>query len=379
MRLRRGWRCSGIAWGATLCGLAAAAGGVALAAPSQKTKKEDQTQTLQLPRELPGAVEGDTRRLAFYVTPLSAKGLLSQQIRTAVKALERRAGSDTILKIRAFVAGPGDVRRVRDLVSDIFAERQHPLPSLSLIRSGGLPLEGAQVVLEAIASSRKILNPHGLAFISGQAAVSANPLDPVEPLMAQSLESLRQAVHAAGASAGDVVRVTCFVSSLANPVAWRGLVEREYPRAAVNYVQPQRAPGRAMAACEAVARLSADPGPLRMVSAGGLGAQPGQSQIALVGGGRVVLTGTQVSFGYDPADARLAFERLRKELEQSGSSMRNVAFVHYYPLAQSIAAQIRTVRQDFFDAERPPAGSMVLFEGLTSMDAGFAVDVVAVK
>jgi enamine deaminase RidA (YjgF/YER057c/UK114 family) len=134
-----------------------------------------------------------------------------------------------------------------------------------------------------------------------------------------------------------------------------------------------------MAACEAVARLSADPGPLRMVSAGGLGAQPGQSQIALVGGGRVVLTGTQVSFGYDPADARLAFERLRKELEQSGSSMRNVAFVHYYPLAQSIAAQIRTVRQDFFDAERPPAGSMVLFEGLTSMDAGFAVDVVAVK
>lgn len=62
MRLRRGWRCSGIAWGATLCGLAAAAGGVALAAPSQKTKKEDQTQTLQLPRELPGAVEGEDRK-----------------------------------------------------------------------------------------------------------------------------------------------------------------------------------------------------------------------------------------------------------------------------------------------------------------------------
>jgi enamine deaminase RidA (YjgF/YER057c/UK114 family) len=37
------------------------------------------------------------------------------------------------------------------------------------------------------------------------------------------------------------------------------------------------------------------------------------------------------------------------------------------------------VRLDFFDADRPPAGSMFLFEGLTSMDAGFAVDVVAVK
>jgi len=60
-------------------------------------------------------------------------------------------------KIRAFVAGPGDVRRVRDLVSELFTERQKPLPSLSLIRSGGLPLEGAQVVLEAIASSQQAL------------------------------------------------------------------------------------------------------------------------------------------------------------------------------------------------------------------------------
>ena len=116
-----------------------------------------------------------------------------------------------------------------------------------------------------------------------------------------------------------------------------------------------------------------------MLSAGGLGVEPGQSQIALVGPGRVVLTGTQVSFGFAPEDARLAFERLRHELEQSGSSMRSVAFADYYPLAQSIAAQIRVARQNFFDADRPPAGSMFLFEGLTSMDAGFAVDVVSVK
>jgi len=59
--------------------------------------------------------------------------------------------------------------------------------------------------------------------------------------------------------------------------------------------------------------------------------------------------------------------------------MRNVAFAHYYPLAQSIAAQVRRVRRDFFDNAHPPAGSMLQFEGLTSMDAGFAVDVVAVK
>jgi enamine deaminase RidA (YjgF/YER057c/UK114 family) len=379
MRLRRVSRCSGVAWGGLVCLLAAIAATATLAAPSQKARREDQTQTLQFPRELPSTVEGDAQRLSFYVTPLSAKGLLSQQIRNALKALESRAGSDTILRIRAFVSGPGDVRRVRDLVSDVFTERRGPLPALSLIRSGGLPLEGAQVVLEAIGSSRKKLNPHGLAFVSGQTAVSANPLDPVGPLMVQSLVSLRSAVRAAGASSGDVVRVTCFVSSLADAAASRALVEREFPRAVANYVQPQRTPPRAMAACEAVARLSADPGPLSMVAASGPETEPGQSQTALVRPGRVVLSGTQVSFGFEPGDARLAFERLGKELDQAGSSMRQVAFVGCYPLAQSIAAQVRLARRDVFDRDHPPAGSMFVFEGLTSMDAGFAVDVVAVK
>jgi len=53
----------------------------ALAAAQQKGKnKEDETQTLLLPRDLPMAVEGETRRLTFHVTPLSGKGLLSQQV-----------------------------------------------------------------------------------------------------------------------------------------------------------------------------------------------------------------------------------------------------------------------------------------------------------
>jgi enamine deaminase RidA (YjgF/YER057c/UK114 family) len=53
--------------------------------------------------------------------------------------------------------------------------------------------------------------------------------------------------------------------------------------------------------------------------------------------------------------------------------------VHYYPLAPSIAEQVRKVRSGFFDTGNPPAGTLLLFEGLPSMDAGFAVDAVAVK
>ena len=359
---------------ALVCGLAV------LASPAQKKKKEEQTQTLQLPKELPSEVVGDTRRLTFHVTPLSAKGLLSQQIRDALKALSHETGSDTLLKIRAFVAGSGDLRRVRDLVSEIFTDRKQPLPVLSLIRTGGLPMEGAQVVLEGIAAGKKDTGPYGLVFLSAQTAVSANPLDPVEPLTAKSLAALGQAVRAAGSEPADVLRVTCFFSSLENFAASRKLVEAEYPRAALDYVQTQRAPSQASASCEAVARLRWNTGTrLHLLNFEGLPQIPGESQAALVSSPHVVLTGTQVSFGYEEKDARLAFGRLQKSLEQAGVSPADVAFAHYYPLSNGIAGQVRKVRPEFFDAAHPPAGTLLVFEGLPSMDAGFAVDLVAAK
>jgi enamine deaminase RidA (YjgF/YER057c/UK114 family) len=350
------------------------------AAAQRKKKKEEETQTLQVPKDLPAAVVGETRRLLFHVTPLSARGLLSQQIRDALKAIARDSGGETVLKIRAFVAGTGDLRRVRDLVSEAFTDRKQPLPCLSLIQSGGLPLEGAQVVLEYVTAARKDLQPYGLVFLSAQTATAESPQDPVPPLTAKALTTIRQAVKTAGSQPEDVLRVTCFLSSLDKVDASRSLVSAEYPKAALNFVQSERAPSRAMASCEAVARLAWNTGTaLLLRDDAGLPSEPGQSQMALVGAPHVVLTGTQVSFGYEEKDARLAFERSRRVLEQAGTSMADVAFAHYYPLSTGIAAQVRKVRAEFFNNARPPAGSMQLFESLPSMDAGFAVDMVAVK
>jgi enamine deaminase RidA (YjgF/YER057c/UK114 family) len=292
-------------------------------------------------------------------------------VRDALKTLTRETGGDPVLKIRAFVAGSGDLRRVRDLVSETFTERHLPLPALSLIQSGGLPLEGAQVVLEAIAAGKKEVNPQGLVFLSAPVAASENPLDPVAPLVAQSLDRLKRAIQTAGSESSDVLRVTCFLSSLENLAATRKQVEAEYPRAALNYVQTQRLPTHALAACEAVARLRRDTG--KRVS---FQPEEGEPLAALVAAQHVVLTGTQVSYGYQEANSRLAFERLQKVLEGAGVSGRDVAFAHYYPLADILATQVRKLRSEFFAAS---AGSLVLFEGLPGMDAGFAVDVVAVK
>src|SRR5580698_748785 len=151
--------------GLTLAVLACAA---ALVAFPQKSKK-DENQVLQLPKDLPSAVEGDPRHLTFYVTPLSSKGLLSKQVRDALTALSHEAKGDPILRIRAFVAGSGDSRRVRDLVSGFFTDHKLPLPVLSLVHAGVLP-EDSQVVMEAIAAGKKENNPQGLAFLAAQPA-----------------------------------------------------------------------------------------------------------------------------------------------------------------------------------------------------------------
>jgi enamine deaminase RidA (YjgF/YER057c/UK114 family) len=339
---------------------------------AQKKKKEEETQTLRLPEELPSAVVGETRRLAFHTTPLSAKGLLSPQVRDALKALQHEAGGETVLKIRVFVAGTGDLRHVRDLVSEFFAGHKQPLPTIALIKVGALPLEGAQVELEAIAEVKKDVNPAGVAFISPTVSTAEDPLGPVQPLVQKSIAGLRESLAAARLAPSDAVRVTCFVSSLAGIAETRKLVDAEYPHTALDYVQPARAPREAMAACEAVARLHT--APAQAVEF--IGTAGGESQSALIGAAQMVLTGSQYSFGYQESDARLAFERLKKSLEQAGASTANVAYAHFYPLSPSLAAEVRKVRTDFF---RAPAATTLLFEGLPSMDAGFGVDVIAVK
>ena len=59
-------------------------------------------------KDPPGAVFAETDRLVFHVSPLSNKGLLSQQVRDALKALLRDTHGATIVKLRAFVA-PGRI------------------------------------------------------------------------------------------------------------------------------------------------------------------------------------------------------------------------------------------------------------------------------
>src|ERR1700691_1424996 len=98
--------------------------------PAQKQN----TETLKLPEDPPLVAVGETARLVFHVSPLSSQGLLSQQVRDALKAILKLNGGAQIVHIRAFSAGNGDVRRIPQIVSDVLGPKHVPLPSVSVLQ-----------------------------------------------------------------------------------------------------------------------------------------------------------------------------------------------------------------------------------------------------
>lgn len=329
---------------------------------------EPVTQTLPLLPDPPAAIPAETGRLVFQVSPLSSKGLLSQQVRDGLKALLNDAHGASIVKLRAFVSGTGDLRRVPAIVSEVFSDKKQPLPVVSTIQVGALPQEGAQVTIESVAVEKKVVNPQGLAFFSGQQAKSAGP----------ALTQLQTAVEAAGVKPTSVLRVTCFLSSLEDVPAARSAIGSTFPSAVANYVQLQRLALEPLAECEAIGRLETAPAQsVQLLNPAGLNQSPNYSQIALVKSPKVVFTGTQMAFGDQEGDFRLAFGRLGKVLEAAGVVYKDVFWSSLYPLTRPVSQKAGTIRFEFYDHARPPASTMLLFEGLPSLDATYAVEVIA--
>ena len=334
----------------------------------QKKKKKDEEQNLAPARELPSTIVAETDHLSFDVSPLSAKGLLSQQTREALKALLRN-NHGTIVKLRAFVAGSGDLRRVGELTAEVFADKHQPPPVLSVVQVGALPLTGAQIVIEAAETEKRSVNPNGVAFISGQDAAS----------LTQSLDHLKIALQAASLEPADAIRVTCFVSSLDDEKSAHLLMSGNFANASVNYVQMQREPVSPAAECEAVARLrSAPPEPVSFLNPAGLEKSPNYSQVVLVASPKLVLTGTQLAFGAEERDLKLAFERLGKALSSSDSGFDGVVMSHFYLTSVRLLPKLRSVRAGFYSARHPPVTTLLPFEGLPSLDAQMGLEVIAV-
>jgi len=320
----------------------------------KKKKKSDEiTQALPPSPELPAAVIAETARLAYQVSPLSAKGLLSQQTRDALKAL-LRSNRGTIVKLRAFVAGSGDLRRIGEIAGEMFLEKHQPLPALSVAQVGALPMVGAQVVIEATETDRKVVNPSGVAFLAAQPASS----------VADSLAKLKSILATAGIKPSEALLVTCFVSSLDDQRDIQPAMAANFPGAALDHVQMQRGPVTPAASCEATARLSQSASSI-------------DSQLAAVTSPQVVITGTQLAFGHQDVDFKLAFERLEKTLATSKTRFDRVVMAHLYVTAIGFSSRVLAIESGQASSTHAPM-TLVPFESLPSLDAPFGIDVIAV-
>lgn len=174
-------------------------------------------------------------------------------------------------------------------------------------------------------------------------------------------------------------RTTCFVSSLENLSGSKTAIRTAFPAAAVTFVQQQRLGLDQLAECEAVGRLDKSPtSAITLVNPPALAHNPNYSQIALVSAAKIVFSGTQMMFGDEDKDVHLAFDRLRKALKAQGADYKDVFWSATYPLTKTIADQVRAIRFDYYDRSHPPASTLLLFEGLPSLDATAAVEVAAV-
>jgi enamine deaminase RidA (YjgF/YER057c/UK114 family) len=302
----------------------------AVGAAAKKRNSEDATQRLELPKDPPMVALGETRRLIFHVSPLSVKGLLSQQTREALKAILKANGGAPVVHIRAFVAGSGDLRRVPQIVSEVFTEKKMSLPSVSVVQAGGLPLENAQVVLEVVSAGKTEVNPGGLMFVEAQPAASLD----------KSLDQLASRLSGAVA-----LRVSCFVSAIVSADS----ITSRFPSAAVDLVQTQRAPAQSAASCEAVAR--------------------GRN----IKSARLAFTGTRVAFGADEKAAKLAFQRLDRDLSDAGIDPADIIATSIYPLSVRIGELAQHVHSTTGTV------TVIPVEGIASLDGSFAVDAVAIS
>lgn len=320
--------------------------------PQRKKNEEPKPQVLPLPPELPMALEAETETLDFHISPLLRSGGLAAQIRQSLGDLIRDTHGETIVKLRAFVAGAGDARRVQAEAADLFTERKLPLPVLSVLQVGALGDEAAKVVIEAVVSTHKTVNPNGLAFVAGQTGAS----------LKEALDKLASSVKAAGLAPESMLTETCFTSAIENYAATRANLLSAFPNSSVNVVQALRDPPNDLSMCEAIGQLSQKPAKDVVLLS--------DSRTALVSARRLIFTGMQLTFGSFLDDAQQSFQRLRHAARAFGPTATAVE-VNAYSLNAYAGSALRKTTSfppDTFTLQR--------VEGLPAIDASAGIEAI---
>ncbi len=335
-------------------------------------------------QEFAPVVTVETARVQFHTAPLRSGGDAAEQTRQALDYLRGQLSDGELVKLRAFVKDAADAAAVRAAIWRRLGGK-HP-PALTLIEVGDLPRPGARLALEAVSVSPRVVNPGGLLFISGQAASASREKPvPVNELARRSLDQLRLAVAGGGAAPADLVRVTAYVSSLENFPEVRSLVEAFLGPASapLAFVQIHRQPSRPVVEIEAIARLKPAPQAAKVewLNPAGLAASTNYTQAIAVRSRRLAMSGaflaTTTSPGAMETQTHEAFRRLAAALDAAGAAVGQVVFSQVFPVSDEAAALVRKVRAEYYDRSRPPASTMLPFQGVATSGGFFAVETIA--
>lgn len=318
-----------------------------------KKYQEPKSQVLPLPKELPMVLPVETAGLTFYNPPLLKTGGLAAQIRRTVADLLHETKGRTVVKLRAFVAGAGDARRVQSEVIEQFTAKHVPLPVLTILQVGSLGEGLAQVAFEAVLSSPQNANPHGLVFFSGQVGNS----------LEDAVDRLRKSSAEASIASDDMLRITCFTGRMDAASALRALPADRFPKAITLVVQALRDPLNDRSSCQAVARLkeSGNDKPLVLLT---------EARATIVRSQRIVFTGLQLSFGSYLDDAREAFQRLQRAAS-AVSGAESPVEINAFSLDLTAGSAIRK-------STRVPPSTFTdqSVEGLPSVDASAGIEAI---
>ena len=321
-------------------------------AQKRKNNEDPKSQVLPLPPELPMALAAETETLDFHISKLLRSGGLAAQIRQSLDDLIRDTHGETIVKLRAFVAGAGDARRVQAEATDLFTERKLPLPVLSVIQVGALGDEAAKVVIEAVVSTHKSVNPDGLAFVAGQTGAS----------LKEAVEKLAASVKAAGVAPESLLTTTCFTSALENYEATRNELLTVFPHTSVNVVQALRDPSNDASMCEAIGQLSQKPAQdVVFLSA---------NRAVQVRARRLIFTGMQLTFGSFLDDAQQSFQRLQHAAKAFGPADVAVE-VNAFSLNVYAGSALRKMT-----SFPPNTFTLQRVEGLPAIDASAGIEAI---
>jgi hypothetical protein len=302
-------------------------------------------------------VVADTARVTWMASkPAGA-------LREALNELAPRLARLRVVRLRVFAAGAERSKTGEEVA------RLKLAPALTVVPVSGFAGEG-RFVVEATVEGRSIVNPRGLALVSGQPVQADGAGGDVMPLIAKSFDKLDVAHAAVAAKAADVLRVTCFCTSEAGMGGVAALVKKRYPAAACVVARIPAVAGRTLVECESAVRAGWAPGEL--VHPEGLEKSPNYSQVAVLAPGKAVWSSAVYGSLREP---KAMFAELDRRLRSAGSAVAQTAMSCLYPVAAAGSEAIRNSRFEFYDRARPPASTMLVF-GPGDADE-LAVDVVA--